>query len=71
MRSYGNHPRHTPSPGPRQPSRHDDTDPGVLAERDRVLAIVADLGRQAAAGRLDHLSRRELLRILWVRIRTE
>jgi len=47
----------------------DDADPAVQVERERVLAIVADMGRQAKAGRLDHLTTREVLRVLWTRVK--
>lgn len=69
MRPYGVNPKHKPSAGPRQPKPLDDADPGVQAERERVLAIVADLGRQAAIGNLNHLDQREVLRIVWTRVK--
>jgi len=62
MLPYGVQPKHTPSTGPRQPKPLDDADSAVHAERERVLAIIADMGRQAKAGRLDHLTTREVLR---------
>ena len=62
MRPYGVQPKHTPSTGPRQPKPLDDADPAVHTERERVLAIIADMGRQAKAGRLDHLKTREVSR---------
>lgn len=61
MRPYGVQPKHTPSTGPRQPKPLDDADPAVHTERERVLAIIADMGRQAKAGHLDHLATREVL----------
>lgn len=69
MRPYGTQPKHKPSPGPAQPRLHDEGDPAVMAERERVLSILADLGKQAKAGRLDHLTTREVLRIVWTRVK--
>ena len=67
MRPYGTQPKHTPSPGPRQPKRLDDADPAIAAERERVLAIIADMGKRAARGGYDHLSRRDLLAVIYER----
>ena len=58
MRPYGINPKHKPPPGPRQPKPLDETDPTIQAERERILAIVADTGRKAVRGEYDHLDRR-------------
>jgi hypothetical protein len=68
MRSYGSHPEHRPSPGPRQPSVVGDEDPGAHGERQRVLAIIADMGARAVRGEYDHVSRDQLLRIVYKRV---
>lgn len=71
MRSYGSHPRHTPSPGPRQPAVVGDQDPGAQGERDRVLAVIAEMGHRAVRGEYDHLSRDQVLRVLFLRVKHE
>jgi len=71
MRPYGVQPKHTPSTGPRQPLHHDDTDPAMQAERERVLAIIADMGHKAARGEYDHLDRRGVLAVAWLRVKHE
>lgn len=67
MRPYGVNPKHKPSSGPRQSKAHRDDDPAAAAERERVLAIVADMGKKAKAGRLDHLTTREVWRVVRVK----
>jgi hypothetical protein len=57
MKAYGINPKHRPSPGPRQPKLIlEDAD--THAERQRCLAILADMGHKAARGEYDHLDRR-------------
>ena len=69
MRPYGTQPKHAPSPGPRQPLHHVDTDPATQAERERVLAIIADMGHKAARGEYDHLDRRGLMAVAFLRVK--
>ena len=71
MRPYGTQPKHTPSPGPRQPTRLNDADPAIAAERERVLAIIADMGHKAARGEYDHLDRRGLMAVAFLRVKHE
>ena len=71
MRPYGTQPKHTPSRGPRQPSVVGDEDPGAAAERERVKAIIVDMGNRAVRGEYDHVSRDQVLRILYLRVKHE
>ena len=70
MPSYLNQPvpfKH--SPGPPQPKRIllDDTE--THAERQRAMAVIAEYGERARRGQFDHLSRRDLLALVYERVR--
>ena len=53
------------------PRYYDDADPAVQVERERVLAIIADMGRKAARGEYDHLDRRGLIAVAFLRVKHE
>ena len=69
MRPYGTSPKHIPGRGPRQPKPLEDADPAVFAERERVLAIIAEMGRKAERGEYDHLDRRGLMAVVWLKVK--
>lgn len=57
------------SPGPPQPKRVLLDDPETHAVRQYDLAIIAEYGKRAGRGELDHLSRRDVLAMLYQRVR--
>ncbi len=71
MRAYGRHPSHRPSAGPRQPQVVSSTDTTTHAERERALRIVAEAGRRLDRGEYAGLTPRELLVMIFRRIRDE
>ena len=71
MRPYGTQPKLKRPPGPRQPKALDETDPAIAAERERVLAIITDMGHKAARGEYDHLDRRGRMAVAFLRVKHE
>jgi len=53
----------------KQTMPNEGNDFAVTMERERILSIIADLGKQAAAGQLNHMHRRELLAILYSKVK--
>ena len=47
------------------------SDPATHAERDRVLAIITDMGHKAARAKYDHLDRRGLMAVSFLRVKHE
>ena len=41
------------------------------AERERVLAIIADMGMRAVRGEYDHLDRRGIMAVVFLRVKHE
>lgn len=64
----GMHPKHTPPPDHVSLRT---TTTATQAERERVMAIIADMSHKAVRGEYDHLDRRGLMVVAFLRVKYE